>query len=371
MKYFKAKTLSIFIRSLFYLIDRISYFFFYRFKQNIQIIIPPDNNCLTKAYKVLAVFAIYQPKALSLLVQRSIQYLYKHKIKIMIIAPHVISVQDIAFLKKYHCIVLTRFNFGRDFGSYKYGILYLLANPNLLQAFEKIILLNDGIFFPIKENDSMLKKILTYSHDVIGLAENYQYNWHIGSYFILFKREFLLHKKIKNFWINYKPYSSRFHTIKKGEVTLGKKIKQLTDSCKIIYNGKKLLSALEKALLVQHPIRFIQIASNYLTQDKALLYKAFFLSKKHVNLSLIGAQIENYSPAHIFALALIEYLDCFFIKRDICYRGLYSISQVIHYLSSKNSDENLIDALNIDLKNKGIITSMPIFKKILCTSGAI
>ena len=371
MKYCRKKLLSIFIRGLFYFIDRASYFFFYRFKQNIQIVIPPNNNCLAETYKILAVFAIYQPKSLSLLVQRSIQYLYKHKIKIIIVAPHSISLQDIAFLKKNHCIVLTRFNFGRDFGSYKYGILHLLANPNLLQSFEKIILLNDGIFFPIKKNDSTLKKILSYSHDVIGLAENYQYNWHIGSYFIVFKKEFLLDNKIKNFWINYKPYSSRFHTIKKGEVSLGKKIKQLTDSCKIIYTGKNLLSALENAFLFQHPSRFLQIASNYLLQDKTLLYKNLFLSKKYANLSLIGTQVENHSPVHIFALALIEYLDCFFIKRDICYRGLYSIAQVTHYLSSKNNDENLLDALSIDFKNKGLITSMPIFKKILCASGAI
>ncbi len=68
----------------------------------------------------------------------------------MIVAPHTIRLQDMAFLKKYHCIVLTRFNFGRDFGSYKYGILHLLANPKLLRPFEKIILLNDGIFLSHK-----------------------------------------------------------------------------------------------------------------------------------------------------------------------------------------------------------------------------
>ncbi len=97
----------------------------------------------------------------------------------------------------------------------------------------------------------------------------------------------------------------------------------------------------------------------------------YFFSKNYPNLTIIGKYIENNSPVHIFSLVLIKYLDCFFIKRDLCYRGLYSISQVLHFIATINQDEKLLAALNLDLRSKGVNSSMPFFKKILCASGAI
>ena len=373
MKYLIWKLIVLSIRTFFYFHDRFFYYCFYQFKQKVKVILPNKNYLMNDNYEVLAIFSIYQPKSLSLLIKRSINHLFNHKIKVMVVAPHSISQNDIQFLKERHCIVLTRLNFGRDFGSYKYGILYLLENKNLLKTFKKVILLNDGIFFPLKENDSTLATILNNPHDVIGLAENYQQHWHIGSYFILFKIDFLFNKPIQDFWREYKPYCSRFHAIKNGEIALGKKIILLMDSCKIIYSGKNLLNALEKSFFekkidVNH---FIQLISKNIPAKKNFLLNELFLSKNYINLAIIGNYIENLSPVHIFSLALIEYLDCFFIKRDICYRGLYSISQVLNFIAAINQDEKLLAALNLDLRNKGLITSMPFLKKILCASGAL
>ncbi|MCZ6909505.1 MAG: hypothetical protein O7C55_08075 [Rickettsia endosymbiont of Ixodes persulcatus] len=321
---------------------------------------------LDPEYKTLAVFAIYQPKGLSLLIKRTISYLFNHKIKIIIIAPHPINKKDIQFLIKNECILLKRLNFGRDFGGYKYGILYLLANPDLLKPFTKILLLNDGIVFPVKEYSNTLENLLKYPHNVVGLAENYEYRWHIGSYFILFNKNFLLSQPLQIFWKSYKPYSSRLHTIKKGEILLGQTISKLTDSYKIVYSGNALLTAIKNS----SPSQLIQLLPNDFLIKNSLLPNIFYL-KKYINYNILGKHIETQSLPHIFSLILIEYLDCFFIKRDICYRGLYSISYVIHYLNSISKNKDLIEEFNIDLKNKGSTSSMPFFKKILCIAGVI
>ncbi len=281
MKYLICKIIFLSIRIFFYFQDRFFYYFFYKFNQKIKIILSNKLDLTNDNYNTLAVFSIYQPKSLSLLIKRSINYLLNHKIKIIIVAPHNIEPNDIQFLKEKHCIVLTRLNFGRDFGSYKYGILYLLENKYLLKNFKKVLLINDGIFFPLKEKDTTLATILNNPHDVVGLAENYQQHWHIGSYFILFEKEFLFNKAIQDFWKNYKPYSSRFHAIRNGEIALGKKIKLLMNSCKIIYSGENLLGALETSLKKTSDVKnFIQlISNNFFCKRKFLLNDLFFFKK--------------------------------------------------------------------------------------------
>lgn len=354
IKHLILKNLCFAIRFYFFIKTRITYYFFDQFRQEINSVLYPKKNTIAVASKTLAIFVIYQPNCLSPLVKRSIRYLYKNKIRIMLVAPHPFNSKDLEFIAESGCIALTRSNFGRDFGSYKYALLYLLRNPDLMAHFKKFILLNDSIIFPIQEKDTELEKILTYDEDVVGLAENYEFNWHIGSYFILFKKELLLNKEFQAFWKNYKPYSSRFHAIRKGELALGKKIKSLVNSYTIIYNSENLLDAMKDLFLLQTPELNQGISMH--TRNKLLLLKESFSSE---------------SLAHHFALALIKYLDCFFIKRDICYRGLFTRKEVMQFVESINSDNTFLKELHLDFKNKGTLKSMSLFKKILGASGAI
>ncbi|MCZ6914027.1 MAG: hypothetical protein O7C59_05910, partial [Rickettsia endosymbiont of Ixodes persulcatus] len=135
---------------------------------------------------------------------------------------------------------------------------------------------------------------------------------------------------------------------------------------KIVYSGNALLTAIKNS----SPSQLIQLLPNDFLIKNSLLPNIFYL-KKYINYNILGKHIETQSLPHIFSLILIEYLDCFFIKRDICYRGLYSISYVIHYLNSISKNKDLIEEFNIDLKNKGSTSSMPFFKKILCIAGVI
>lgn len=348
-----------------YFRDRLRYYFCHQFKKKIHVLTPqqlhPGNH-----EEILAIFAIYQIKALSSLIKRSITYLVKHKIKIMIVAPHTINQEDLLFLEKNHCIVLQRENFGRDFGSYKYGILHLINNSHLLQPFKKILLVNDSIIFPVKELDSQLEIILNCPESVIGLIENYEHHWHIGSYFILFKKEIFLHPNFIYFWKKYKPYSSRFHAINKGEVNLSKMIQKLTNDYKIIYEGKHLLTKLIESSIVNEEnfYQFIQLCGDNNPNYKKSFTNRISYSKPNLSLKLIANHIESTSPAHAFALALINYLDCFFIKRDICYR-LYSISQMSYFISSINKNQTFAAEVTNDFRKKGIIASDGLLKKIL------
>ncbi len=361
------------IRTFFHCLDMIRYYSVHQFNSKIIATIVNEkhtSNSSDSGYDTLAVFAIFQPKGLSTLLKRSINYLSRHKVKVMIVAPHPLNSSDIAFLEQRHCMALQRANFGRDFGSYKYGILYLLNNLHLLKPYKKILLVNDSIVFPLKEQDDSLRKILTYSHDVIGLAEGYVDHWHIGSYFILFKKEFFLENALQEFWRRYKPYPSRVYCINKGEIILSQTILKLAHpnkTIKLIYENRKILNALEKSLVLNKttPLRLTQLIHNN------LLTKLTFSSDQPINLKEIAHTMERLSLIHYFALILIEYLDCFFIKRDLCFREIFTVSQILHYIATINENEDFIEQLSLDLKHKGKTSSLPFFNKLLTYAAII
>ena len=351
------------VRTFFYCLDSICYHTIYQFNDKVQVI-STEKQAANDAYDTLAIFAIYQPKGLSALVKRSINYLSAHKIKIMLVAPHPLSPLDIAFLEQHYCIILTRENFGRDFGSYKYGVLYLLDNISLLKSFEKILLVNDSIIFPLKEQDTTLAAILTYSEDVVGLAEGYVDHWHIGSYFILFKKNFFLDPLLQNFWKKYKPYSSRFYCINQGEIILSQTILNSVHPHKrmrLVYENRKLLQAIEKSITTNKVglLRFTQLINdNLLTNEKDKV-------NRYLNVKQLSHSMENLSLVHYFSLILIEYLDCFFVKRDLCFREIFTISHLLYYINSINKNEDFIEQISLDLKSKEKLSSRPFFNKML------
>jgi Rhamnan synthesis protein F len=355
------------IRIFFHCSDILRYYSIHQFKSRIKVIIP-EKSTENGDYDTLAIFAIYQPKGLSALIKRSINYLSVHKIKILMVAPHPLNQVDINFLQKNHCIILTRENFGRDFASYKYGVLYLLDNLHLLEPFKKVLLVNDSIIFPLKEQDNTLAQLLTYSQDVIGLAEGYVDHWHMGSYFILFQKEFFLDQNLQKFWRRYKPYSSRYYCINRGEIILSQTILKCAyphKKIRLVYENRKLLHAIEKSVIADKMglFRFTQLINDSLLIEEAA----------HVNLNLkqLSHFMEKLSLVHYFSLALIEYLACFFIKRDLCFREILTISQLLHYIASINENEDFIEQISLDLKHKGKISSLPFFKKILTNAAII
>jgi hypothetical protein len=356
------------IKFIYFFKDRFEYYTKSIFKKRTTVLFPKKS---TKNQLTLAIFAIYQPKGLGFTIKRSVCYLFNNGIKIIVVAPHALNQMDIEFLYSKQCIILIRANFGRDFGSYQCGFSYILNNLYLLNTIDKILFINDSILFPIKENDNNLLEILNLPYDAVGITENYQHNWHICSYFILLRKEIFLHNEIKKFWGNYKPYSSRFHAIYKGEILLGKAIQTINCSYKVIYDGKKLLEVLSRNMHCKSFYEFHDLIHQNVSYKNNIRLLEKIDLEKNICLKKISHLIESHSVMHIFSLALIEYLNCFIMKKDICYRGYFALSYIMQYLSSINNNVNFLDAFANELKEKGLPSSMNFFTKLLYISGAI
>lgn len=117
-----------------------------------------------------------------------------------------------------------RYNFGRDFGSYKSGFNYMYSQ-GLAKKCPRLLMINDSLFFSSKHISSFLQDMFVSDVEVLGSTENFEIEHHLGSFCIAMSNSILNHKKLKNYWWNYKCSDIRPLVIKAGEMQLSKVLK--------------------------------------------------------------------------------------------------------------------------------------------------
>jgi hypothetical protein len=116
---------------------------------------------------------------------------------------------------------IERYNFGRDFGSYKSGFSYIYAN-SIAEKCPRLLMINDSLFFSKKYISSFLQDMLIEDAEVLGATENFEIEHHLGSFCIAMNGSILNHKKLKSYWKGYKCSDVRPLVIKTGEMKLSK-----------------------------------------------------------------------------------------------------------------------------------------------------
>jgi hypothetical protein len=120
-------------------------------------------------------------------------------------------------------IYIERFNYGRDFGSYKDGIEYL-QKTNKLNHAEKLLVLNDSVYYLQDLIGPSIDDFLRSHLRVVGATENFEINHHLGSFFIMFDRKAINSKEFKNFWRKFRKSDVRTKNIRYGEMRLTRKL---------------------------------------------------------------------------------------------------------------------------------------------------
>lgn len=87
---------------------------------------------------------------------------------------------------------------GRDFGSWQYLIKHL--GWDKIMAYDEMIICSDSIYGPMSNMDDIFDYMELRDYDFWGLTENYNSNYHIDSYFMVFKNDVLKHPKFHAFW---------------------------------------------------------------------------------------------------------------------------------------------------------------------------
>lgn len=144
-------------------------------------------------------------------------------------------------------VYIERFNYGMDFGCYKDGIQYLRKGKKLENA-EKLLILNDSVYYLQDFIGNGLDLILKSDLDAVGFTENFDYTHHLGSFSILFSKKVLNSHKFIAFWVKFRKSNIRTKNIRYGELKLSEEVRKSIPPQKFgaIWGVSKISTSVEK-----------------------------------------------------------------------------------------------------------------------------
>lgn len=126
-------------------------------------------------------------------------------------------------------LYVERFNYGRDFGSYKTGVLEIQKRIGLANI-PRLVFLNDSVYLLEKETPEFLKNMLFSKIDVLGATENFEIRRHLGSFAISVGNRVLTNSKFLRYWQNYRLSDLRTRVIRRGEMDFTKVLEKCASS---------------------------------------------------------------------------------------------------------------------------------------------
>ena len=119
--------------------------------------------------------------------------------------------------------ILQRPNIGYDFGGYRDAVLHL---QDVAIDPDRLIVMNDSIWFPLEESETLLQRLEASALDVVGTIVHHNFRKTllrrkatcvIESYMFLFNRKALTSKAFRTFWKTYRLSSNKYNAVHRGE----------------------------------------------------------------------------------------------------------------------------------------------------------
>lgn len=165
----------------------------------------------------VAVLVLYQPRGIAASLRLTLDHLAAEGWSVLAVSNAALSDADRTLLQEKAALVLERPNVGYDFGAYRAGVrrLELLGHRP-----ERLILMNDSTWFPLREGDDTLRRMEALGVGMAGhifKTEGTPENDHVESHLLMFDAKALAHPALTAFWRDYLMSSDRVLTIRHGE----------------------------------------------------------------------------------------------------------------------------------------------------------
>jgi hypothetical protein len=245
-------------------------------------------------------------------------------------------------LKPYCVTIIERSNIGRDFGSYNCGLHWLKTQKI---SIEKVLLLNDSVFYP--SNFKLWIKKALYTPGFGGLTVNNQFYKHVQGFFIFADHTILQSKAWRNFWKYHLPFSSRSWNINAGEYGLSSSIAKAGFPLIAMLNSTLFLKELDRCVFTEKSIPNEGVRELIFYRGLIPIYEPFNINldrieqvmqqpetSKAINrarreyLELADYLLNNQNPFWTLALPLSYYLDMP-LKKDLVRRAGYLINWLL------------------------------------------
>tara|TARA_B110000977_G_scaffold192775_1_gene266762 strand:- start:827 stop:1924 length:1098 start_codon:yes stop_codon:yes gene_type:complete len=196
----------------------------------------------------LVIFLIYQPHGLPASILDTCIHLVTSGFAPIIVSNMPLSDTDRIALTGLAHIVAERPNFGYDFGGYRDG-LWLINQIELKP--KSILFLNDSIWFPAREKQSLLTELLQPDLEYTGVqifdhgSKGNIRRSMFGSYCFAVNERLLKNSEFIDFWENYRLSSNKELTLRRGERAFSIRMMKETTQSKGIYSLHRFNSVIE------------------------------------------------------------------------------------------------------------------------------
>ncbi len=139
-----------------------------------------------------------------------------------------------------------RFNFGRDFGSYRCGFLHIYGR-GWHERCPRLLMLNDSVFYAGAPLGAFLADLLDDPGEAVGATENFEIDHHLGSFCLAIAGRILRDARFRRYWRRYRLSDVRPEVIRRGEMGLSRLLKRCVlspDAFRALYDARRVLDAL-------------------------------------------------------------------------------------------------------------------------------
>jgi hypothetical protein len=208
----------------------------------------------------IVLFAIYEKEVVRDDVRNALKELHDLDCTIVLVNSRRLTEVSRNEIAQLVSVYIERPNYGRDFGSYKDGFLWIAENMSKDFAnLERFLMLNDSVFFSKVHLKNFLSKLLDSPAPVFGATMNYQNTAHIGSFCISLSSPIVQNKEFQKFWNRYRKTDLRAHTIKYGELAFSKMLAKVSPSeppLEVLFTGHTV------ARLIMNNDELLRVVSN-------------------------------------------------------------------------------------------------------------
>jgi rhamnosyltransferase len=118
-------------------------------------------------------------------------------------------------VRPYCAQTILKANEGFDFGMWK----QVIDGADLSQ-WDELVLTNSSVFGPVTSLGSVFERMAASDADCWGMTDSNEIDWHLQSYFLVFRRRLLHSPEFKRFWTTVLPYKNKRQVIRSYEIGL-------------------------------------------------------------------------------------------------------------------------------------------------------
>ena len=131
--------------------------------------------------------------------------------------------EELKKIKSYCIRIIIKKNYGYDFGAWKTGLLEL---GDSLEKYENLILCNDSVFGPFYNLETIFNQMKEESYNIWGLSDNFEIDFHLQSFFVVYSRKAFTHNVFKDIWDHFKIFVDKQTLIENCEIGFSRRFQQ-------------------------------------------------------------------------------------------------------------------------------------------------